>query len=136
MGARYLWYWTSDHDHHLPWLEQLDLTRLIKEHARRKPRPSIRGPRPTLDKVIVIPYGYFLVLESPLGRKHDWDLWWVRDLDRAGQNAASRRYRQLMRNAFAEIHKALDAGEDFDITVDDGRTIGGYRKVVRIEAGK
>lgn len=132
MGARYIWYWTSDHDHHLPWPEQLELTRIIRGHAAKHPRPSIRSPKPTLDKAIAIPYGYFLVLESPTTRKGHGDLWWVRELDAEGKNESSQRYRRLMRNAFIEIHKAFDAGEDFDITVDDGSEITGYRKVVRV----
>ncbi len=132
MGARYIWFWTSDHDHHLPFKEQLELARVLKKHAKENPRSSIRGPRPTLDKAIVIPFGYFLVLESPTGRKYHGDLWWVRELDREGKNASSRRYRRLMQRAFTEVQKSLDAGESFDFTVDDGKEITGYRKVVRL----
>lgn len=132
MGARYVWFWTSDHDHHLPWHEQNELTRIVRKHAAENPRPSIRGPKPLLDKVIVIPYGYFLVLESPSSRKNAWDLWWVRELDPEGRNESSQRYRRLMHNALVEINKALDAGESFDVTVDDGTEITGYREVVRV----
>ncbi|HAK96911.1 MAG TPA: hypothetical protein DCM87_18460 [Planctomycetes bacterium] len=134
MGARYVWFWTSDHDHHLPWPEQLELARVLARHAAAKPRPSIRGPRPVLDKAIAIPYGYFPVLESPSKRRNAWDLWWVRELDPEGRNEASLRYRRLMERAFAEVNRALDAREDFDITVDDGAEIAGYRKVVRVGA--
>jgi hypothetical protein len=132
MGARYVWYWTSDHDHHMPWPEQLELTRTLKRHAAEHPRPSIRGEPPVRDKLILIPYGYFLVLESPTQRRNCWDLWWVREMDAEGRNESSQRYRRLMQNAFREINKALDAGEDFDITVDDGSPADGYRKVVRV----
>ncbi len=132
MGARYLWYWTSDHGHHLPWPEQMELTKLIREHAKARPRPSIRGPRPTLDKLILIPYGYFLTLESPTGRKQPFDLWWVREMDAEGRNESSQRYRRLMQKAWNEVVKALDAKEDFDISVDDGHATSGYRKVVRL----
>ena len=48
--------------------------------------------------------------------------------------ASSQRYRRLMRRAFEEIDRCLDAGESFDITVDDGGEITGYRKVVRLAA--
>lgn len=127
-GARYLWYWTSDHDHHMPWPEQLELTRALRKHIAKHARPSIRSDRPMLDKVIVLPYGYFLTLEAP----GDPALWWVRELDRERQNEASQRYRRLVTRALVEVHKALDAGEEFDITVDDGREPVGYRRVVRI----
>ncbi len=132
MGARYLWYWTSDHDHHLPWPEQLELTQVIRRHAAERPRPSIRGARPTLDKLILIPYGYFLTLESSTHRKESGDLWWVREMDAEGKNEASQRYRRLMRNAFVEIIKSFEAREDFDICVDDGEVATGYRQVVRV----
>jgi hypothetical protein len=132
MGARYLWYWTSDHGHHLPWPEQMELTKVIRERAKAHPRPSIRGPRPALDKLILIPYGYFLTLESPTGRKQPFDLWWVREMDAEGKNESSQRYRRLMRNAISEVIKSCDAKEDFDISVDDGEPVRGYRQVVKV----
>ncbi|MBI4578995.1 MAG: hypothetical protein HY718_04790 [Planctomycetes bacterium] len=123
MGARCLWFWTSDHDHHMPWPEQLELARALKAHAAEHPRPSIASPPPVRDLAVAIPDGYFLSLEN---------LWWVRVLDPKGQNEASARYRRLMRRAFREIEAAFDRGEDFDVTIDDGREITGYRRVVRI----
>jgi hypothetical protein len=123
MGARYVWFWTSDHDHHVPWLEQLELARILKRHALAHPRPSIYGPAPRIDTAIVIPNGYFLSLE---------DLWWVRVLDKDGKNEASQKYRRLMQRAFAEVYRCFGRKASFDITVDDGRTIKGYRKVIRV----
>jgi hypothetical protein len=134
MGARYIWYWTSDHDHHMPFPEQLELTRGLKKHAAAKTRPSIRGIRPTLDKAIVAPYGYILVLESATHRKSPWDLWWVREMDPDGKNEVSQRYRRLMTAVWTEVFKSLDTGEDFDILHDDGAEITGYRNVVRLKA--
>jgi len=123
-GARYVWFWTSDHDHHVPWPEQLTLARMLKEHAQSHPRPSILGPAPKRDTAIVIPDGYFLSLE---------DLWWVRAMDKEGTNAASRAYQRLMRRGIEAVHRCLDRGEDFDVTVDDGRPIRGYRRIVRVD---
>ena len=73
MGARYVWFWTSDHDHHVPWVEQLALARHLHEHAQTHPRPSLYGPPPQIDTAIVIPNGFFLSLEN---------LWWVRVMDK------------------------------------------------------
>ncbi len=127
MGARYLWFWTSDHDHHMPWPEQMELTRQLRRHAAAHPRGSIFGPPRPRDLAIVVPYGYFLSLEN---------LWWVRELDPEGKNEASQRYRRLMTRAFQAIHEALDAKQDFDITIDDpdlgAEAMKGYKKVVRI----
>jgi hypothetical protein len=132
MGARYVWYWTSDHGHHLPWPEQLALSRIVRDHAAAHPRPSIRGPQPMRDKLITIPYGYLAVLESPTTRKHCWDLWWVREMDDEKKNEASLRYRRLMRRLFEEVHKCFDAGEDFDISIDGGGEFSGYKNVIRL----
>jgi hypothetical protein len=124
MGARYVWFWTSDHDHHLPWPEQLELARLLKKHAQEHPRPSIYGPPPTLDTAIAIPYGYFPSMDN---------LWWVRELDPEGKNEASQKYGRLMRRTLDAYHDALDGNEDFDFVIDPGKPITGYRKVVRID---
>lgn len=134
MGARYVWYWTSDHDHHMPFPEQLELTRSLRKHMAAKPRPSIRAVRPTLDKAIVVPYGYIIALESPTNRKNCWDLWWVREMDADGKNEASQRYSRLRKVVLDEVFKSLDANEEFDIIHDDGGEIRGYRQTVRLNA--
>jgi hypothetical protein len=123
MGARYVWFWTSDHGHHLPWPEQLELARRLKSHAEAHPRRSIYGPPPVLGKAIVIPYPYFPSLRN---------LWWVRVLDPEGKNEASRRYRRLMRNTLRAYHEAIEQDEEFDFVIDTGGELAGYRKIVRI----
>ncbi len=60
-------------------------------------------------------------------------LWWVRAMDKEGTNAASRAYQRLMRRGIEAIHRCVDRGEDFDVTVDDGRPIRGYRHIVRVD---
>ncbi len=123
MGARYIWFWTSDHEHHLPWVEQMELTRGLRRHQKEHPRPSILGAAPVRDLAIVVPYGYFLSLEN---------LWFIRELDPKGENESSVRYRKLLNRGFQAVNEALDRGEDFDITVDDGRDIVGYQRVIRL----
>ncbi len=123
MGARYVWFWTSDHDHHVPWPEQLELARTLKRHAAARPRPSLAGPPPKIDTAIVIADGYFLSLEN---------LWWVRVMDKDGKNEAAQSYRRLMKRALAAVHECFDRGYSFDITVEDGRKITGYRRIVRV----
>jgi hypothetical protein len=120
MGSRYLWFWTSDHDHHVPWPEQLALVRHLQAHARAHPRASLSAP---VEVAIVIPNGYFLSLEN---------LWWVRVLDKEGRNAAAQKYRRLMQRALAAVHDCFRDGLSFDITVEDGHAITGYRKLIRI----
>ena len=133
MGARHIWYWTSDHGHHLPWSEQLALSRLVREHAKNHPRPSVYETQIERDKLITIPYGYIPVLETA-DRKNCWDLWWVREMDAGKQNDASIRYQLLMRRLFEEVIRSLDAGEDFDIGIDSGDPVSGYKQIVHITA--
>ena len=123
MGARYIWFWTSDHDHHLPWNEQLALARAVKAHAQAHPRPSIYTSPRKLDTAIVIPNGYFLSLEN---------LWWVRAMDKERQNETGQRYTRLLQRALKAVHECFDRHETFDITVDDGRPIEGYGRLVHI----
>jgi hypothetical protein len=96
----------------------------LQQYARQHPRQSIFATKPKLDTAIVIPNGYFLSLDN---------LWWVRVLDKEGKNEASQRYRRLMQRALTAVHECLQCGDDFDITVDNGRPIKGYRRVVLIK---
>lgn len=124
MGARYLWFWTSDHDHHVPWVEQMALVRHLRAHEQQHPRPSLFSETPRqVDVAIAIPDGYFLSLEN---------LWWVRVLDKEGKNEASQKYRRLMRRALLAVQECFDQQMTFDITVDDGRNLQGYGRVLRI----
>ncbi|MDB6028629.1 MAG: hypothetical protein JWM68_4852 [Verrucomicrobiales bacterium] len=124
MGARYFWFWTSDHDHHMPWPEQLDLSRKLKAHAREHPRNSIYAAPPKLGAVILIPKGYFV--------SFDW-IGWLHVLDNKEGDEATK-YSRLLQRTYDEIHNCLKRGEDFDITIDDGRAIKGYKRVVRLSA--
>jgi hypothetical protein len=125
MGARYIWFWTSDHGHHVPWPEQLELVGVLRKHVETHPRKSIFGPPPVLDRAIVIPYGYFPSLRN---------LWWVRVLDPQGENEASQEYRAMMESTLRAYHKALAQGDDFDFVIDNGTPIEGYREVVRVDS--
>jgi hypothetical protein len=122
MGARYFWFWTSDHEHHVPWPEQLELARNLKRHMRDHPRPSIYGPASELDAVIALPNGYFLSLE---------DLWWVRSLHNDASHQASKAYDDFRKRALAEIHRCQERCLDFDVTIDDGHPLTQYRRIIR-----
>ncbi len=124
MGARYFWFWTSDHSHHVPWQEQLSLSRALASHALRSPRRSIYLAQPKRAAAIALPNGYFLCF-----KKFGWDE--GADTESIESRA---KYRQVMRDAFEAVNDCLRRGEDFDITVEDERPIEGYRRVIRIKA--
>jgi hypothetical protein len=116
MGARYFWFWTSDHQHHLPWNEQMTLARTLKEYAAKHPRPSIYLPQPKRDAVIAIPNGYFLSFR---------DFHWSSD--------TGGKYRRVLIRALTAVKQCFDRGEDFDITINDGHPLEGYRRVIKID---
>jgi hypothetical protein len=123
MGARYFWFWTSDHAHHLPWNEQMSLARTLKEYAAKTPRPSIYSPQPKRDAVIAIQNGYFLSLR---------DFYWStsEDLER---RQAGEKYRRVLTRAMTAVKQCFVRGEDFDITIDDGHRLEGYRRIIKID---
>jgi hypothetical protein len=122
MGARYFWFWTSDHGHHVPWPEQLAQAHTLKQYSRQHPRPSICAPKQKVDKVIAIPNGYFAAFANPQ---------WLHCLDKEGKSEESQKYHRLMGRAIKAVEECFRRGEEFDITVDDGRPIKGYRRVVK-----
>ena len=126
MGARYFWFWTSDHAHHLPWNEQMSLARALKEYAAKTPRPSIYSPQPKRGAVIAIQNGYFLSLED-----FQWSA--SEDLER---REAGEKYRRVLTRALTAVQQCFDRGEDFDITINDGHRLEGYRRVIKIDDKK
>lgn len=125
MGARYFWFWTSDHGHHLPWREQLELTQTLRKYAREHARPSIFEPHLKVDTAIAIPDGYFVTLA---------DLSWIHGMDGEGKNEQSQTYQRLLRRTVEAVEKCYREQREFDITIDDGRPIKGYKRVVKINA--
>lgn len=123
MGARYFWFWSSDHGHHVPWLEQLELTRGLKKYIAAHPRASIYAPQPKRDMVITIPNGWFVSLDDPV---------WMRGFDKNGTSGEPGEYRKLQREVLRAAHEALERGRSLDITIDDGHRVSGYRRVERI----
>lgn len=123
MGARYIWFWTSDHEFHLPWKEQMALTRTLRDHAKTHPRPSIRALQPDRDLAIVLPYGSFISLD---------DVDWIEELRKGDDSPGSQRHRRIMLRALREIDAALAQKLDFDVTIDNGTPVTGYRRIVRI----
>ncbi|HTX79707.1 MAG TPA: hypothetical protein VMC62_08565, partial [Longilinea sp.] len=123
MGARYFWFWTSDRAHHVPWPEQLALSRGLRQYARQHPRRSIYAPKEKTAVVITIPNGYFATYAKP-------PLFGC--LDKEGKSEESEKLHRLQARMAKAVEACFRRGEDFDITVDDGRPIKGYRRVVRL----
>lgn len=58
MGARYIWFWTSDHTHHMPYREQLDLTKALRLHEKTHRRRPIGELLRKTKVAVAFPEGY------------------------------------------------------------------------------
>ena len=127
MGAEFIWFWTSDHDHHVPYTEQLALARRMTEYAKSHPRPDLNKLRKVATIAIVLPYGYTLPTS--------WQLftWGTHIYPLNRKNRFGLTYKDVLSPAINEIayclknkisYDVVPAGKDFDP--------GGYDKVVWI----
>jgi len=114
LGVRYLWYWTSDHGHHLPYDEQLNYTRLLRQHQQQHPKRDMAALRRKATVAIALPYGYGLGLDELtraglLGNSFF-------HLDRT--NREGQTYREVLHTAALEVERCLREGMEFDLVVD------------------
>jgi len=131
LGAAYIWFWTSDHNHHVPYTEQLALTRAITDYAKKHPRPALDKLAARAKKAIVLPYGYTL----PACWELDMYGSYIFAIDR--KNKLGIPYKEILAPAIKEIEHCLKnkipydvipAGKDFDPTI--------YDEIVRIKEDK
>jgi hypothetical protein len=124
LGARYIWYWTSDHQHHMPYREQLDLTRHLRAHEKAHPRKSRKELLKGAKVAIAVPHGYVL----------DWGpLWGSSAFAFDKLNEAGVPYGNVVRAAVREALLCLKEGKSFDFVVESPRfKPKGYEQVIRI----
>lgn len=128
MGAHYIWFWTSDHDHHLPFPKQLELSRILRAHQKEHPR-STRLPQLRAAKVAVaIPDGY--ICSSGLV------LWGNASFRFDKLNEFGVPYGRINAEAYWQMYRLLQQGIDFDCVVDVPEVIdnAGYEQIIRIGA--
>ncbi len=117
-GARYLWFWSSDRDHHLPFEEQLALAEGLSAHIRDHPR----GPRRELvrgaDDAIVLPYGFTFSV-SDWQKRRMANLWQRPSFPlEGGRTADGTPYYSVLRCAAEEMERLIGDGREFDIVID------------------
>lgn len=135
LGAAYIWFWTSDHNHHVPYTEQLALARAITDYAKMHPRPVLDKLMARAKKAIVLPYGYTL----PSCWELDMYGSYIFAMDRKNELGIS--YKEVLAPAVKEIEHCLKnkipydvipAGKDFDPTIyDEIVRIGEDKSVIR-----
>ncbi len=117
-GARYLWFWSSDRDHHLPFEEQLALARGLSAHARTHPRGERRALVRGATDAIVLPYGFTFPVSDWDGTKVA-DLWHREVFSlREGRTADGVAYYGVLRAAAEQMEELIAAGREFDAVVE------------------
>jgi len=126
LGARYIWYWTSDHGHHLPYREQLDLTRHLRAHQKAHPRKSRKQLLRAAKVAIALPQGY--VIDFGFG-----PLWASNDFAMDKLNDKGVPYGDVVKAAVKEALGCLKKGESFDFIVNSRDfQPSGYDRIVHI----
>jgi len=117
-GARYLWFWSSDKSHHLPFEEQLDLARGLRDYVEKHPRPPradlIRGA----EVAVVLPYGFTFPID-------DWNKRRIPDVWRStafpldgGRLPSGVSYYAVLQAAARRMEDLIRAGREFDVVID------------------
>lgn len=128
MGARYIWFWTSDHGHHVPYREQLELTRILREHEKAHPRRPIRDLLRKPKVAVAFPEGYI-----------GWSEFWPSGIwnnERFGfkkPNEQGVPYGSIIAAALKAGVALARKGTEFDFVVDgEAARKAGYDRIIRI----
>jgi hypothetical protein len=128
LGAEYIWFWTSDHDHHVPFTEQLRLAQELSEYAESRPPRDLSKLRHAATTAVVLPYGYSLPTSWQL---HTWGTH-IYPLSR--KNRLGLTYKQVLTPAVQEIARCLEHGIAYDVVpAGKGFDPASYIEVVRIK---
>jgi len=123
MGARYFWFWTSDHFSHVPYPEQLNLARLLKGHAEQHPHRDMKALLHAAKAAIALPDGYTFEYSGLMYNQSS------HHLERVNEYGLT--YRSVLHNAAVEMERLLRLGVEFDIVVDVDNFNGeGYEEVI------
>ncbi len=110
MGAKYLWFWTSDRLHHMPYEEQLALARHIKAYAEKHPRKPLRETNRAATTAIALPDAYTF--------RAYW-LWDSGSFHMDRENDTGTPYRAVLSAAAGHIERCIKENIAFDLVYDD-----------------
>jgi hypothetical protein len=127
LGAEFTWFWTSDHDHHVPYTEQLRLARAITAYAEARPPRDLARLRRAAATAIVIPYGYSL---PTCWQMFTWGTH-IYPLDRKNEYGLT--YKEVLTPAVREIARCLKASIAYDV-VPAGHAFdaSGYERIFAV----
>jgi hypothetical protein len=128
MGARYIWFWTSDHTHHMPYREQLELTRALREHEKAHPRRPIKDLLRKPEVAVAFPEGY-------IGYSEYWPkgMWNNEQFGFTKRNENGVTYGSVVGAAIQQGVILTRQGTQFDFVVDgEPARKAGYDRIIRV----
>ncbi len=135
-GASFFLFWTGAEEHHVPYEEQLALSRFITEYARQHPDRNVDRLRKMAEVLILFPAGYTLLSKEPM--------WWLPPLHYEKKNKHGLKYREVLARVAAEMERCYREGICYDLAWDwEGfleigsnamkpPELKGYREVIRV----
>lgn len=117
-GARWIFFWSSDRDHHLPLEEQLTLASGLSKHVERHPRGQHAELVNEAENAVVLPYGFTFPI-SDWRRDRLEDLWHRKQFPlEGGQMADGTPYYSFLRCAAEKMEELVDDDKEFDIVIN------------------
>lgn len=135
-GASFFLFWMGSGEHHVPYEEQLALSRFIGEYARQRPDRNVDRLRKMAEVLILFPAGYTLLSKEPM--------WWLPPLHYEKKNKHGLKYREVLARVAAEMERCYREGVCYDLAWDLEGFLGsasndlntselkGYREVIRV----
>jgi len=129
-GATYFWFWTSDHSHHVPFIEQLSFTRKFRDYIEAHPRTATPDELTANAKVaIALPWGY-LFDDATLNFGMMWKSPHMKLEDDNGYGV---NYKEVLKKAMRKAVKLLKGKTRFDVLfLREGEKVEGYDNVYRV----
>ncbi len=125
MGARYIWFWTWDHDHHLPWEQAIKLTKHLNEYTDGKPFRNRQTMSKGAKAAIVMPEGFLPF--NPTG------MWFSAQLTWDKLNFLGIPNKDIIAPMFHSAISLIRDGIDFDFVIDSPEVDkAGYEELIRI----
>ena len=129
-GATYFWFWTSDHSHHVPFIEQISFTRKFRDYIKAHPRSATPAELTANAKVaIALPWGY-LFDDATLNFGM---MWKSPHMKLEEDNGHGVNYKEVLKKAMQKAVKLLQGKTRFDILfLREGEKVDGYDEVYRM----
>lgn len=123
-GARYSGFWSSDHDHHVPFVDQVRWGREFLEYRRNHPRASRDELNRKARIAVAAPEGY-------IGHGH-W-MWWSARFQDYRFNEKGVRYGDVASEVVWQTYLLASQNIPYDLIVDHpDMEKGAYEKIIRV----